>query len=85
MRFDGIWSELVARLRPGLLIPNWTRDKGHFGEDFRVVMAEPGGVVVAPPGGPSTRKRSGEPSSSGSSCSGPGTSPERSEGWTSGT
>jgi hypothetical protein len=50
VRFDAVWSELVARLRPGLVIPNWTQDKGHFGEDFRVVMAEPGGVVVAPPG-----------------------------------
>jgi hypothetical protein len=50
VRFDRAWSELVARLRAGTEIRNWTRDHGYIGGDFRVVAIDHGSVVVAAPG-----------------------------------
>ncbi len=46
--FDGVWSEIEHRIARRTRIPNWTRDKGLFGEDFDVELSTDSLIVCAP-------------------------------------
>ena len=47
--FETVWQELQNRLRPGLIIPNWTYLKGYLGDTMRIEEVEDVEIVVQAP------------------------------------
>lgn len=47
--FESLWQELQHRLRPGLIIPNWTYLKGYLGDTMRIEEVEDVEIVVKAP------------------------------------
>ncbi len=56
MAFEDIWRSIQARLNEGVIIPNWTRDKGYVGEPFKIVRIKEDVVEVEPPGAKNIQK-----------------------------
>ncbi len=50
MTFENIWNTIQDRLYHGVVIPNWTKDRGYTGEPFKVVRVNDDVVEVKPPG-----------------------------------
>ena len=47
--FESVWQELQNRLRPALIIPNWTCLKGYLGDTMRIEEVEDIEIVVKAP------------------------------------
>lgn len=47
--FELIWTDLQNRLKPGLIIPNWTVLKGYLGDTMRIQEVEDVEIVVHAP------------------------------------
>jgi hypothetical protein len=47
--FEALWRDLQRRLRPGLEIKGWSRDKGDTSLRFEIVDVSPGSITVTSP------------------------------------
>ncbi len=47
--FDPIWQELITRLKPGMIIRNWTALKGYLGDTIRVAEVKDIEIVIQAP------------------------------------
>ncbi len=50
MEFEKVWQKLQGNLRPRLVIPNWTVDKGYFHGSMIVVAVTDEVIEVESPG-----------------------------------
>lgn len=50
MEMSQLWLDLCSKLRPGLIIRNWTAAKGYFGDDFKIVSVSSTGIQIDPLG-----------------------------------
>lgn len=44
--FEGVWADIRRRLRPGILVRNWSADRGYTGGEFRINDVDGGAVIV---------------------------------------
>jgi hypothetical protein len=47
--FDALWQKIMAILKPGMSIRNWTPLKGYLGDEMKVVEVSTDKVVIDAP------------------------------------
>lgn len=49
MNFSEFWHKLQARLKPGVLVKNWTAKSGYLGDEFRISAVSDAAVEIDSP------------------------------------
>jgi hypothetical protein len=47
--FEDVWHQLHRRLRPGIIIPNWTVLKGYLGDNMTIVAMRAETIEIIAP------------------------------------